>query len=48
MIIRDESTIEKITEICPNGSMLKGADSAILVLGDFEITDDYFVSYNFV
>ncbi len=43
MIIRDESTIEKITEICPNGSMLKGADSAILVLGDLEITDDYFV-----
>ncbi|MBI9108935.1 MAG: nitroreductase family protein [Spirochaetales bacterium] len=43
MIIRNRETINSIIEICPNGSLMKGADTAILVLGDLNDTDDYFV-----
>lgn len=43
MVIKDRNTINKMIEICPNGSMMKGADTAILVLGDLNDTDEYFV-----
>ena len=29
-------------EICPNGSLMKGADTAVLVLGDMNDTDEMF------
>lgn len=41
--IKNRETIDKMIEICPNGSMMKGADTAILVLGDLNDTDDYFI-----
>ncbi|MDC7228059.1 MAG: nitroreductase family protein [Spirochaetales bacterium] len=43
MVLKNKDTIKKIVEICPNGSMLKGADTALLVLGDMNDTDDYFI-----
>jgi len=43
MVIKNRDTISRMIEICPNGSMMKGADTAILVLGDLNDTDDYFV-----
>ncbi len=41
MIIKDRETINCMIEICPNGSLLKGAPMAIFVLGDVDISDAY-------
>jgi nitroreductase len=43
IVIRDRDTINSIVEVCPNGSMLKKAPMAVLVLGDLNLTDDYWV-----
>ena len=43
IVIRDRDTIDKIVDVCPNGSMLKKAPMAVLVLGDLSLTDDYWV-----
>ena len=43
MIIKNRDTINKMIEICPNGTLMKGADTAVLVLGDLNDTDEYFV-----
>ena len=43
MIIRDRSTINSMIQCCPNGSLMKGADAVIFVLGDLNDTDEYFV-----
>lgn len=41
--IKDRNTIDSMVEICPNGALMKGAPLAILVLGDLELTDDYYI-----
>ena len=43
IVIRDRKTINNIIEICPNGALLKTAPAAVLVLGDTDKTDDYFI-----
>lgn len=43
MVIKNRETIDRMIEYCPNGSLMKGADTAILVLGDLNDTDEYFV-----
>ncbi len=43
MVIKDKSTIDKMIECCPNGALMKGADTVIFVMGDLNDTDDYFV-----
>ena len=43
IIIKERDTINRMIEICPNGSLMKGADAAILVLGDLNETDEMFV-----
>ena len=43
MVIRNRETISKMIECCPNGALMKGADVAVMVLGDLNDTDEYFV-----
>lgn len=43
MIIKNRDTINRMIDVCPNGSLMKGADTAIMVLGDLNDADDYFV-----
>ena len=43
IVVRDRKMMDRIVEIAPNGSMIKSASAAILVIGDLKRTDEYYV-----